>query len=162
MKIESNYSVFEVWRLDHTWKFKYHLLIGIMWYGYLLTYIITIGWKIRWFRLVLVSAGSNPKIWLRHLELTTKSTFSISIYFCFLICYVFFSFLGGGGNNGGGGFTYPAMPIPPGYPYPPGAAAYTPPPAPMNSGPPTPGQLLNSREFQSSWQVNFTKLTLSI
>ena len=52
---------------------------------------------------------------------------------------IFFSFSGYGGNNGGGGFTYPSMPIPPGYPYPPGAAAYTPPPAPMNSGPQPPG-----------------------
>jgi len=58
---------------------------------------------------------------------------------------------GNGGNNGGGGFTYPAMPIPPGYPYPPGAAAYTPPPAPMNSGPPPPGpsssQNLSEKDF---------------
>ena len=77
-----------------------------------------------------------------------------------MLCFLF-SFSGGGGNNGGGGFTYPAMPIPPGYPYPPGAAAYTPPPAPMNSGPPPPGQLINSRGFQTSWQVNFTKWTLA-
>ena len=70
--------------------------------------------------------------------------------FFFLTFFISFS------GNGGGGFTYPAMPIPPGYPYPPGAAAYTPPPAPMNSGPPTPGQLIN-RGFQTSWQVNFTK-----
>ena len=46
---------------------------------------------------------------------------------------------GSGGNNGVGGFAYPPMQNPPGYSYPPGAAAY--PPAPINSGPPPPGMI---------------------
>ena len=51
---------------------------------------------------------------------------------------------GNSGNNGGGGFAYPpAAPVqnPPGYSYPPAppAAAYIPPPAPVNPGPTPPG-----------------------
>ena len=43
---------------------------------------------------------------------------------------------GGPPGGGGGGFTYPPMPNPPGYSYPPGAVAY---PPPVNNGPQAPG-----------------------